>query len=143
MQGREITYTFFDDDGKEVTETEKFWFHLSTAELVEWQSKYQLPLDKHLQDVLKKNDTEQLFAFFKKLILDSFGRREDGGRTFFKSQELRDRFERSAAYSALFDELTQNENKAAEFLAGVFPKSIVPDQPQPKVVEAVQPVQPS
>lgn len=136
MLKREITYTFIDDEDKEVSETGVFWFHLYEEELLEWESKYKEGLGETLQRYLKEEDKENLFAFFKKIILDSYGVREDGGRTFDKSPEIRRRFERHSAYKALFAELTLSENSdelMAQFVNGIMPK-FVTDQDKPKVV---------
>ncbi len=136
MHKREITYTFTDDDGKEVVETEVFWFHLYEEELLEWESKYKEGLGQTLQRYLKEEDKENLFAFFKKIILDSYGIREDGGRTFDKSPELRRKFERHVAYKTLFNELTLSENSdeaMAQFINGIMPK-FVTDQDKPKTI---------
>ena len=140
MLKREITYTFIDDEDKEVTETGVYYFHLSHEELLEWQSKYKEPLGEALQRIIKSADQEQMFAFFKKVLLDSYGVREDGGRTFFKSEEIKSKFAHSAAYKALFIELSSNEDAAAQFINGIFPKDLIPDKPQPEVVNAVSTV---
>lgn len=136
MLKREITYTYFDDDGKEVEETDTFWFHLSEEEVIEWMSKYKEDMTVVLQRMLKEEDKENLFAFFKKVILESYGHRESGGRVFEKSPELRRQFENHAAYKALFKEFTLSEKaeeSMAQFINGVFPKVTVPDQPKTKV----------
>lgn len=133
MLKREITYTFVDDDGNEVSETGTYWFHLYEEELLEWESKYKEGLGETLQRYLKEEDKENLFAFFKKIILDSYGIREDGGRTFDKSPEIRRRFERHSAYKALFAELTLSENSdelMSQFVNGIMPK-FVTDQDKP------------
>ena len=141
MLKREITYKYFDDDGKEVEETETFWFHLSEEEMMEWLSK-EKDLVEDFQRYIKEEDSENLFAMLKKVILDSYGHRESGGRVFEKSPELRKRFENSLAYKKLFRDLTIGENSAtlaAEFINGVMPDlSDIPDQdkPQPQVKTA-------
>lgn len=140
MIKREITYTYYDDDGNEITDTEVFWFHLSEEEVMEWMSKEKEDLSELLQKYVKQEDKEQLFAFLKKVILDSYGHRESGGRIFEKSPELRKKFENSFAYKALFKEFTMGPNPeevAAQFINGVFPKVVNQDQPQTKVVEVV------
>lgn len=138
MLKREITYTFFDDEGQEVTETEVFWFHLASQEINEWNAKYKEGIGKTVEKMLRQDDREGLFSFFKKLLLDSYGIREEGGRRFVKSPELRKQFEDHAAYEALYIELATNEDKAAEFFNGIFPKNL-PQQDKP-VVDVVSTV---
>ena len=141
MIGREITYKYFDDDGKEVEETEKFWFHLSEEEMMDWLSKDK-DMVSNFERYIKEEDTENLFILLKKVILDSYGVRTDGGRRFSKSPELRKDFEDSLAYKKLFRDLTIGPNSAdlaAEFINGVMPDlSDIKDQdkPQTKTVKS-------
>lgn len=132
---RPITYTFIDDEDKEVTETEVHYFHLFEEELLELESKYKSGLVEHLQALTKSNDNEQIFAFFKKIVLDAYGIRADGGRSFEKSPEIRAKFQNSMAYKQLFKEMTMTEAAAADFINGIFPKP--PDQDKPQVVASV------
>lgn len=138
MLKREITYKFLNDEGVEETETGIYYFHLSEEELLEWQSKTKENLGEGLQRMVKEEDQENLFAFFKKVILDSFGVREDGGRIFVKSPELRAKFSNSMAYKTLFTELVSNEDAASIFIAGIMPKDLPQDKPQTTVVDTVK-----
>lgn len=139
MINRPITITFLDDEGAEVTETGNFWFHLFEEELLEWESKYKEGLGVALQRLLKEDDKEQIFAFFKKIILDSYGERSDGGRKFNKSPEIRREFEQTIAYKTLFAELCTSEEEAAKFINGIFPKFKVQDKPAEVVATKTTP----
>lgn len=139
MLKRPITFTFIDDEDKEVTETVVHYFHLFEEELLEWESKYNHGLGAHLQSLIKQNDNEKIFSFFKKIILDSYGVREDGGRSFNKSDELRKDFEKTLAYKQLFKELCGNETAAADFVNGIFPKFKDQDKPAEAVATKTGP----
>lgn len=136
MLTRPITYTFTNDAGEEVTETETFHFHLFEEELLEMEAEHKEGLIGVLQKYLKEEDKKNLFAFFKKMILDSYGVREQGGRKFVKNTELRESFKDSLAYKALFRELAFSDNaaeKMAQFLNDIMPK-MGADQDKPAEV---------
>jgi hypothetical protein len=64
-------------------------------------------------------------AEFKNIILTSYGVRSEDGRFFKKTQQLRDEFASSEAYSALFMELvTGNTEGMIEFVTGIMPAGI-------------------
>jgi hypothetical protein len=139
---RPITYAFTNDAGEEVTETETFHFHIFEEELLEMEAEHKEGLIGVLQRYLKEEDKKNLFAFFKKMILDSYGVRMDGGRRFEKNPELRAKFETHAAYKALFKELAFSENaaeKMGQFLNDIMPKMDLP-QDKPAEVVASKPI---
>lgn len=137
MLKREITYTFTDDEGKEVEETDVFYFHLSQDEMEEWNARYKEGIAEHVRSMIRKDDKVGVLEFFKKLILDAYGTREEGGRRFDKSAEAKRRFHGHMAYKALYVELATNEDKASEFFNNIFPKSLMEakDQDKPAIVD--------
>jgi len=116
------TITYEDFNG--VSVTEDFYFHLSRADLVEMQMSKEGGLDKWLEEIIQSEDGATIMAEFKKLILNSYGQKSPDGRRFIKTQELRDEFLQSEAYSVLFMELCTQADKAAEFVNGLLPKGM-------------------
>lgn len=123
MLKRNITYTDF--DGNEVTE--QFCFHLSKAELIEMEVKFEGGLSAHLQRIVETEDGGQIIAAFKGLILDSYGVKSEDGKRFIKNGTLRDEFQETEAYSALFLELATDAGAAAEFVNGIMPAGLEAD----------------
>lgn len=78
MLKREITYTFRNNDDEDEQETDIFWFHLYEDEIAEWNAKYKEGLGDTVKRMLREDDNEGLLAFYKKLILDAYGVREEG-----------------------------------------------------------------
>lgn len=117
MLKKSVTYTDF--NGEEVTED--FFFHLSKAELVELEMSHHGGLSEALKKIIASEDGKSIIAEFKKIILGSYGKRSDDGKRFIKSQELRDEFESTEAYSTLFMELVTNTESAVEFINGIIP----------------------
>lgn len=150
MLKKTITYKDFNDE--EVSEDH--FFHLSTAELVELEMSYEGGLSVAMQRIIDAEDGGAIIREFKKIILGSYGKRSADGRRFVKTQELRDEFESSEAYSTLFMELVTDAGAAADFVNGIIPANlkedmakvvktdlnVVPDtpeieeQPQPRAV---------
>lgn len=124
MLKRNITYTNFNDE--QVTKT--FYFHLSQPEMVEVEARTEGGFIESLKRMIAAEDTAGLITEFKWFILTSYGIKEEDGEHFEKSEELSNRFSKSAAYIALFTELASDETAAAEFIKGVFPKGMVIDE---------------
>jgi hypothetical protein len=113
------TITYEDFNGDEVVED--FFFHLSKAELVELEMSAEGGLSESLQKIIASEDGKAIIKEFKNIILSSYGKRSDDGKRFKKSQELRDEFESSEAYSVLFMELVTDTDAAVEFINGIVP----------------------
>ena len=113
------TITFKDFNDNEVSEDHHF--HLSQAELVELEMSHKGGLSDALQKIIDAEDGKAIMAEFKNIILSSYGKRSEDGRRFVKNQQLREEFESSEAYSALFMELILETDKAIEFVNGIVP----------------------
>jgi hypothetical protein len=117
------TIKYQDLDGNEVEED--FYFHLSKAELVELEMSEKSGLSEMLKQIVASEDKKKIIEEFKKIILMSYGQRSDNGRFFKKNQELRDEFQGSEAYSALFMEMLENEEAGIAFVNGIMPAELV------------------
>ena len=102
-----IKYT----DCNGVERTEDFWFHLSKAELMEWE----MGTTGGLTEIIK---------IFKELILKAYGQKSPDGRRFIKSEELATEFSQTEAYSQLFMDLATDADKAAAFVNGIMPSDV-------------------
>jgi len=116
------TITYKDFDGDEVSEDH--FFHLSKAELIELEMSHQGGLSAALQKIVAAEDGASIIREFKKIILMSYGKRSEDGKRFVKTQALRDEFESTEAYSALFVELVTDTDSAIEFVNGVIPQNM-------------------
>jgi hypothetical protein len=128
-----ITYEDFNGD----TVTEDFYFHLSKAELVELEMSHEGGLSASLERIIAAQDNKSLITEFKNLLLLSYGKRSDDGRRFVKTQELRDEFVSTEAYSTLFMELVTDTDAAINFVQGVIPKDLGEEATKVTNLEAV------
>lgn len=120
MLKRNITYTNFND--KEVTGI--FYFHISKAEWAKKEYGTKGGYAEMMKRIIKTEDFGQLITQFQEIILDAYGIKAEDGEYFEKSDELRLKFSQTPAFDVLFTELATDENAAAVFLQGVFPKDI-------------------
>ncbi len=85
---------------------------------------YEGGLGKMLQSIIETNNHKELIKKFKEIVLLAYGQKSEDGKRFIKSDQLREEFSQTAAYSALFIELATNDNAAADFLKGALPKDM-------------------
>lgn len=139
MLKKSITYTDF--EGNEVTED--FYFHLSKADLVEMEVSYKGGLSAWLKEIAKSDDAKSLVAEFKKLILMSYGVKSPDGKRFVKTQDLRDSFMATEAYSSLFIELCTDAQAAAAFVNGIIPQNLDRDMEKIRAKQQAHPSDPA
>lgn len=118
MLKKNIKYVDYDGNDR----AEDFYFNLNKAEVIELQLGTVGGLTKTLEKIVQEKDTSRIIEYFKTIILKAYGEKSADGRRFIKSQELRDAFEQTEAYSELFMELASDAKMAAEFIDGVLPK---------------------
>lgn len=117
MIAKTITYTDYND----VERTEKFYFNLSKAEVMEMEMSTSGGLAEMIQRVVAAQDQPAIIKIFKDLILKAYGVKSPDGRKFIKSEELSLDFAQTEAYSQLFMELATDAEKASEFVNGIVP----------------------
>ena len=116
-----IKYT----DYNGVERTEDFWFHLSKAELMEWEMGTTGGLTEMLKRIVDAQDAPAIIKIFKELVLKAYGQKSPDGKRFIKSEELATEFSQTEAYSQLFMELATDADKAAAFVNGIMPSDMV------------------
>ena len=115
-----IKYT----DYNGVERTEDFWFHLSKAELMEWEMGTTGGLTEMIKRIVDAQDAPAIIKIFKELILKAYGQKSPDGKRFIKSGELATEFSQTEAYSQLFMELATDADKAAAFVNGIMPSDV-------------------
>lgn len=126
------TMTYVDYNG--VERTEDFYFNLNKAELLELELGTEGGYEQLLTKIIKTKDQVKLIKIFKDLILMTYGEKSPDGRRFIKSDELRESFMQTEAYSDLFLLLASDDKEAAAFVNGIIPQSLR-DQISPEELE--------
>lgn len=127
MYVKPITYTDYDG----VQHTDKFYFNISKAELIEMDASETGGLTKRLQEIVDANETADIFKRVKSIILKAYGRKSPDGKRFIKSPEMSQEFEQSEAYSELIMEFMQNPKSFEEFMRHTLPKVDVEETTKP------------
>lgn len=115
------TIKYKDYDGNPISED--FLFHFNKAEIIEMEATYPGGIETYINRISAEKDNHKLFAFFKDLVLKSYGRKSLDAKRFEKSEEIRTAFEQTEAYAELVIELMSDSNKAAEFVNGIIPQA--------------------
>ena len=114
-----LTRTYKDYNGG--TRTEDFYFNLTQAEITEMEVSVDGGLVEMINRIVAAQDGKQIIALVKDIILRAYGEKSPDGKRFIKTQELRDAFAQTEAYSDLFMELATDSKAAANFVNGIIP----------------------
>jgi hypothetical protein len=120
---KEIRYT----DYNGIDRSEKFYFNLNKSELTEMDLTTAGGMKSFIERITNTQDQAELIKLFKELILKAYGQKSDDGKRFIKTQQLRDEFEQTEAFSELYVELATDEKAATDFVNGVIPPALFAD----------------
>ena len=115
-----IEYTDYNGN----TVKEDFYFHLNKAELMQMQFGANGAYSQFIERITNQRDLKVLGTEFENIILNAYGEKSDDGRTFKKSDDIRENFKSTEAYSELFMELITDSEKAVAFIKGILPKDL-------------------
>lgn len=125
MLEKTITYTDFGGNVR----TEKHYFNLTRAEVLNAQVSFPGGLAEHLEKILGEMDQAQIVEMFSKIIDLSYGVRSADGRQFKKSPEALAEFKSTLAYDEFIVEIYTDPVKAAEFVNKIMPKTDAQGKP--------------
>lgn len=118
------TVSYVDYNGE--PQTEDFYFHLNKAELIKMETN-----DKsgsfltRLQEIIKAPTAKDAFELIEELAMKAYGIKSPDGKRFIKTEEVREEFMQTEAYSEFFMSLVADANLAAEFLNGLLPADLL------------------
>ena len=116
------TITFTDFNG--VERKEDYYFNLTKAELIKMELGVKGGLAEKIQRITNEQDAPAIMEFFEELILKSYGKKSEDGKSFIKTDAIREEFKNSAAYDVLFMEMVTDETKGSEFITGIIPAEL-------------------
>lgn len=124
MIKKSIKYRDFNGD----EQVEEHYFNISKAEAIELEASEEQGMGNVLVQMTETRDRGSMVAFFKRFILMSYGQKSADGRSFIKTDEngrrLSDAFVQTAAYDALFWEVTNDNVAGAAFIKGILPAEL-------------------
>lgn len=116
MFRKTIKYTDFNGTER----TEDFYFHISVQEVARLEAKFKgMSIETYAKTLAANQDMEEMVKFMEELVLSSYGKKSEDGRSFMKSPKLREEFEYSQAYAELFEELLSVPEMAEKFASGI------------------------
>ena len=117
-----------------VERTEEVYFNLSKAEIMEMQMGTEGGYAEMLQKIVNAQDAPRLIAIFKELLLKSYGQPSLDGRRFVKTEELREEFSQTEAYSELFMKYATDAEEASKFVNGIMPADLMAEAAKQGVI---------
>jgi hypothetical protein len=120
MLKKTIVYKDLDGNDREGD----FYFHFTTAEIVDWAVGKGVGFDEYLKRIVAEQNIAGIMEAFKEIIGASYGVRSSDGASFKKSKELSDAFLTSEAYSALLIGFLTDADSATEFINGIMPAEL-------------------
>ena len=122
MYCEKITY----EDYNGITRTEEHYFHLSKAEFMKFlTTNGDYTIDQQLQRLSDERKGREVIEIIEHMVDISYGKKSLDGRRFEKSPEILKEFKETEGYSEFFFELVTDANRAARFVAGILPKSLM------------------
>ncbi len=115
------TVTYTDYNG--VERTEKFYFNLTQAELLDMELSASGGLEKELRAIIDADDKRALINKVKEFMLKAYGVKSDDGKRLVKNDEVREAFVQSEAYSKILMELLTDEKACAAFFNAIVPST--------------------
>lgn len=112
------TYTDYNDNQR----TEDFYFNLSKGECLDMQMSIDGGMTAYIQRIINEHSQSQLYAYFKDVVVKSYGKKSLDGRQFIKSEEQTWEFVQTEAFSDLMVMLVSNADEAAKFFNNIIPR---------------------
>lgn len=135
MLVKKMKYTDFRGNERE----EELYFNMPKNELVKMSiAGGENDLEKVLNNIIETKDNVKLYEMFEELVLNAYGEVSEDGRSFKKSQELRDEFAQTAVFSELVTELLLNPEEANAFILGIIPKDLADQIDMAEVEKSVK-----
>lgn len=120
MLKEHLIYENFDGN-----KTEKdFYFNLTSQEVSEMEASHKGGMSTFLTRIMHEKDETELVKYFKEFLLMSYGKKSDDGELFVKSDQIREEFKSSMAFSELWMRFLTEEHAFENFVKGVLPKDM-------------------
>lgn len=117
MIKKTVKYT----DYEGVEREEDFYFNLTKAEITMMELEQTGGLIRTLTKIMEAQDSKKMIEYFKDLVLRAYGVKSPDGKRFVKTQEVKEDFEFTEAFSEIFMELAFDAEAAANFVNGIMP----------------------
>lgn len=124
MLKKTITYEDFNGESR----TEDFYFNLTEAELLDMQMGTPGGFVAYVDMIVKAQDAPTLIKLFREIVLAAYGEKSLDGRSFIKTEEVKNKFRYTNAFSKLYMELATNDVAASDFMKAIIPQNVATDK---------------
>ena len=111
------TVKYQDLDGNDVEDT--LYFNYTAAQLSTLLDNLGIDVDNvqdYVQRLQNNEDVNNMVKFVHQLIVNAYGERSSDAKHFVKNDEVRENFENSLAFDAIFLEFMKNPSEFEEFV---------------------------
>lgn len=137
MYIKKVKYEDYNGVQKEKT----LFFNLSQKELIDFIGDYDGGFQDYLREVTESKDQTRIVNFITNFVAMAYGEKSGDGEDFLKEDEngrkLFNKFKQTAAYEALWDELSGDSDAAIDFFMGVIPSKAKANI-TPEMIEAAK-----
>jgi len=117
---KRIGYDTYDGEHLE----ENFYFNLTKTEAMTLQVSKDGGFEQYLKKIIDAHSGREIMDTVRSIILLAYGEKSPDGKRLMKSDEIRQNFECSPAFDALFTELVLDDKKMSAFINEVMPKDM-------------------
>lgn len=112
-------YEDFDGNQRE----EDLYFNFTEPQLRQFLDKEPNFNDKNVAEMMATKDVLRMLDTLQTLIVAAYGEKTPDGKSFIKNREIQERFEGSAAFAQLMEDIMYNgdEKLIENFLINIFP----------------------
>jgi hypothetical protein len=116
-----IHQKYVDFDGR--NREEDLYFNFTEPQLRQFLDKEPSFNEKNLAEIMATKDLNLMLDAVQTLIISAYGEKTPDGRSFVKNEQIREKFEGSAAFAQLMDDIMYNGNEdmIENFLVNIFP----------------------
>ena len=116
-----IKQNYTDFDGRDREDT--LYFNFTEPQLRQFLNDEPRFSEKNLAEIMATKDMNLMLDAIQTLLIAAYGEKTDDGRSFVKNDRIRERFEGSAAFAQLMDDIMYrgDEKTIENFLINIFP----------------------
>ena len=118
MTSYKVTYEDYNGNQR----TEKHYFNLTRTELTMLDARYGGSLKRTIARLSMTENANELMNILMDVFKTAYGRMDDDGVHFRKSEQIWDDFASTPAVDKLFMQIMSSDETSAEFMRGILPR---------------------
>lgn len=115
-------FTFTDYNGKEKKAT--YWFSLERDEMLKMELGNYGGLEHTMKRLMKEERPDKVIDMLEDIVLSAVGEISPDGESFYKSDEIKNKFRQTKVCHDLLFDLMSDENALRNFILGAIPAEI-------------------